>query len=208
MRSYAAQRGATLHPAELCWSLLQFAQTCLKVVFRITAVHDLFSFFETPWQHDLRLLPLSPSPPPSDFCNDEDNCVIRSAMDVLRKLRKISLLTVTDLFLFAFFNLILYANLTYIKFFVEGFSSIHAMISYRVLWPKGISAGKIFYFKLKNLYNLFTKIGACQLHIRMIYSILLGQRLLQLWLKNLTGKNKPTLKFLILTFVCVLQTCP
>jgi hypothetical protein len=27
-------------------------------------------------------------------------------------------------------------------------------------------------------------------------------------LKNLTEKNKPTMKFLILIFVCVLRTCP
>jgi hypothetical protein len=31
-----------------------------------------------------QLLPLSPLPPPSEFCNDENNSVIRSAMDALR----------------------------------------------------------------------------------------------------------------------------
>jgi hypothetical protein len=35
---------------------------------------------------------LSPSPPPSELCNDENNIVIRSAMDALRNSKKISLL--------------------------------------------------------------------------------------------------------------------
>ncbi len=50
---------------------------------------------------------VSPSPPPSEFCNDEDNSVNRSVMDALRNSKKITLLTVSVLFLFAFFNLIL-----------------------------------------------------------------------------------------------------
>ncbi len=42
------------------------------------------------------------------FCNDENNSVIRSAVDALSTIpQKITFLTVTDLFLFAFFNLIL-----------------------------------------------------------------------------------------------------
>jgi hypothetical protein len=46
--------------------------------------------------------------PPSEFCTDEDNSVIRSAMDGCLEIFKkiITLLTVTVLFLFAFFNLI------------------------------------------------------------------------------------------------------
>jgi hypothetical protein len=36
--------------------------------------------------------PLSLSPPPSEFCNDENNSVIRSAMDALRNSKKITLL--------------------------------------------------------------------------------------------------------------------
>ncbi len=40
-----------------------------------------------------KLSPLSLSPPPSEFCNDENNSVIRSAMDALRNFPpKISLL--------------------------------------------------------------------------------------------------------------------
>jgi hypothetical protein len=58
-----------------------------------------------------QLSPLSPLPPPSEFCNDENNSVIRSAMDV-EKLQKNTLLTETVLFLFAFFNLILDAPRT------------------------------------------------------------------------------------------------
>ncbi len=54
-----------------------------------------------------QLSPLSLSPPPSEFCNDENNNVIRSAIDALRNSQKISLLAVTVLFLFAFFIFIL-----------------------------------------------------------------------------------------------------
>jgi hypothetical protein len=54
----------------------------------------------------VRLSPLSPSPPPSEFCNDENNSVTRSALDALRNSKKISLLAVVILFLFTFFNLI------------------------------------------------------------------------------------------------------
>jgi hypothetical protein len=46
----------------------------------------------------------------SEFCTDEDNSVIRSAMDPLKI---ITLLTVTVPFLFAFFNLILDSPRTY-----------------------------------------------------------------------------------------------
>ena len=58
-------------------------------------------------QGSAQLLPLSLSPQPSEFCNDEHNCVVRSAMDALRNSKKISLLAVAILFLFTFFNLIL-----------------------------------------------------------------------------------------------------
>ncbi len=37
-----------------------------------------------------QLLPLSLSPPPSELCNDENNSVIRSAMDALRNSKKIA----------------------------------------------------------------------------------------------------------------------
>jgi hypothetical protein len=48
-----------------------------------------------------------------EFCTDEDNIVNRSAMDALRYSKKIiTLLTVTVLFLFTFFNLILDAPRT------------------------------------------------------------------------------------------------
>jgi hypothetical protein len=59
------------------------------------------------WQGSAQLTPLSQSPPPSEVCNDENNSVIRSGMDGLRNSKKISLLAVTILFLFTFFNLIL-----------------------------------------------------------------------------------------------------
>ncbi len=59
------------------------------------------------WQGSAKLSPLSPSPLPSEFCTDEDNIVNRSAMDALRYSKNITLLTVTVLFLFTFFNLIL-----------------------------------------------------------------------------------------------------
>ncbi len=52
----------------------------------------------------------TPSPPPSEFCTEKwrQYCsVIRSAMDALKIKNKITLLTVTVLFLFALFNLIL-----------------------------------------------------------------------------------------------------
>jgi hypothetical protein len=69
------------------------------------------------WQGSAQLSLLSPSPPPSEFCNDENNKVIRSAMDALRNSKKISLLIVAILFLFTFFNLILDAprTLVYIE---------------------------------------------------------------------------------------------
>jgi hypothetical protein len=41
------------------------------------------------------------------FSNDENGSVIGSAMDTLRNSKKITPLTVTVLFIFAFFNLIL-----------------------------------------------------------------------------------------------------
>jgi hypothetical protein len=40
------------------------------------------------WQGSAKLLPLSPSPPLSEFCTDEDNSVNRSAMDALRYSKK------------------------------------------------------------------------------------------------------------------------
>jgi hypothetical protein len=49
---------------------------------------------------------------PSELCNDENNSVIRSAMDALRNSKKIILLAVAILFLFTFFNLILDAPRT------------------------------------------------------------------------------------------------
>ncbi len=62
------------------------------------------------WQGSAKLAPLSPSLQPSEFCtrNDENNSLIRSAMDALRNsTKKISLLAVAIIFLFTFFNLIL-----------------------------------------------------------------------------------------------------
>jgi hypothetical protein len=60
-------------------------------------------------------------PPPSEFCNDENNSVIRSAMDALRNSKKISLLAVAILFLFTFFYLILDAPRIRISFFQNIF---------------------------------------------------------------------------------------
>jgi hypothetical protein len=51
-------------------------------------------------------------PEPSEICIDENNYVIRSAMDALRNYKKITHLTVTVLILFAFFSLILDAPRT------------------------------------------------------------------------------------------------
>ncbi len=39
------------------------------------------------WQGSAQLSPPSPSPPPSELFTDEDNSVIRSAMDALRYLK-------------------------------------------------------------------------------------------------------------------------
>jgi hypothetical protein len=50
------------------------------------------------WQGSVKLSLLSLSPPPSEFCNDENNSVIRSAMDALRNSKKISLLAEAILF--------------------------------------------------------------------------------------------------------------
>jgi hypothetical protein len=50
---------------------------------------------------------------PSEFCNDENNSVTRSAMDALRNSKKISLLAVAILYLYILFNLILDAPRTY-----------------------------------------------------------------------------------------------
>ncbi len=61
------------------------------------------------WAGVSKLSPLPLSPPSSEFCNDENNSVIRSAMDALRNSKKVSLLAVAILFLFTFFNLILNA---------------------------------------------------------------------------------------------------
>ncbi len=58
------------------------------------------------WQGSAKLSLLSLLPQPSEFCNDENNSVIRSAMDALRN-SKNSLLAVAVFFLFTFFNLIL-----------------------------------------------------------------------------------------------------
>ncbi len=56
------------------------------------------------WQGPAEPSPPSPLPPPSEFCTDEDNSVIRSAMDALRYSKKIiTLPSVTVLFLFTFF---------------------------------------------------------------------------------------------------------
>jgi hypothetical protein len=64
------------------------------------------------WQGSAQLSLLSPSPQPSEFCNDENNSVIRLAMDALRNSKKISLLAVAILFLFTFFKFILDAPLS------------------------------------------------------------------------------------------------
>ncbi len=56
------------------------------------------------WQGSAKLSPLPLSPPPSEFCNDENYSIIRSAMDALRYSKKISLLAVAILFLFTFFQ--------------------------------------------------------------------------------------------------------
>ena len=40
------------------------------------------------WQGSAQLLPPSPSPPPSEFCNDEENSVNISAMDAMRYSKK------------------------------------------------------------------------------------------------------------------------
>jgi hypothetical protein len=40
------------------------------------------------WQGSAKLSPLLLSPPPSELCNDENNNVIRSAMDALRNSKK------------------------------------------------------------------------------------------------------------------------
>jgi hypothetical protein len=40
------------------------------------------------WQASAQLSPLSPSPQPTEFCNYENNSVIRSAMDALRNYKK------------------------------------------------------------------------------------------------------------------------
>jgi hypothetical protein len=40
------------------------------------------------WQGSAKLSPLSPLPLPSEFCNDENNSVTRSAMDALRSSKK------------------------------------------------------------------------------------------------------------------------
>jgi hypothetical protein len=40
------------------------------------------------WQGSAKLLPLSLLPLPSEFCNDENNSVIRSAMNALRNPKK------------------------------------------------------------------------------------------------------------------------
>ncbi len=68
------------------------------------------------WQGSAKLSPLSLPPPSSEFCNDEKNSVIRSTMDALRNSKKISLLSVAILFLFTFFNLILDAPRTVLRF--------------------------------------------------------------------------------------------
>jgi hypothetical protein len=41
------------------------------------------------WRGSAQLSPLLPSPPPSEFCNDEANSVIRLAIDALRNSKKL-----------------------------------------------------------------------------------------------------------------------
>ncbi len=57
--------------------------------------------------------------------------------------------------LFSFFETPKAAWLTYFEF-IEGFSSIHAMISYHVLWPKGISAGKKYFILNYKTYTTYS----------------------------------------------------
>jgi hypothetical protein len=82
------------------------------------------------------------------FSNDENGSVIGSAMDTLRSSKKITPLTVTVLFLFAFFNLIL--------------DALECL------------AGKICFFakaklrkKIRNICNTLFLIG--KLHKRILY---------------------------------------
>jgi hypothetical protein len=57
-------------------------------------------------------------PPPSEFCIDEDNSVIRSAIDAWRNKKK-TFLNVTVLF-FCIFNLILDASRTAVRPFFDN----------------------------------------------------------------------------------------
>ncbi len=67
------------------------------------------------WQGSAKLSPLLPSPRPSEFCTDEDN-IVNGRLEIFKKI--INLLTVTVLFLFTFFTLILDAPRTLPYLFV------------------------------------------------------------------------------------------
>jgi hypothetical protein len=68
----------------------------------------------------------------SEFCNDENNSVFRSAMEALSNSKKITLLTVTIFFLFAFFNLILDAPRTVFLIFKTGLLQKASKVEYTV----------------------------------------------------------------------------
>jgi hypothetical protein len=59
-----------------------------------------------------QLSPLSPSPQPSEFCNDENNSVIRSAMNTLRNSKKNKPPSYSHSLFITIFNLILDAPRT------------------------------------------------------------------------------------------------
>ncbi len=100
-----------IDPSNDFWFCKFFCQRSQK--WRREAESKIFVFGNGKnWQGSAKLSPLWLLPPPSELCNDENNSVIRSAMDVLRNSKKISLLAVAILFLFTFFNLILDAPRT------------------------------------------------------------------------------------------------
>ncbi len=75
------------------------------------------------WQGSAQLSP--PSPPPSEFCTDEDNSVIRSAMDALRYSKKYNYPSKCNLSLlihFFQFDFVCTTYIYHVKMFLKEFS--------------------------------------------------------------------------------------
>jgi hypothetical protein len=80
-------KGLGIHFFGLYYPLI-YLNISSKMIKQGETIRNSHKIFLNSWQGLAQLSPPSPSPPPSEFCTDEDNSVFRSAMDAWRYLKK------------------------------------------------------------------------------------------------------------------------